>query len=177
MPPSVVLGVYDRCALDVIRRFSDRVGGIVHISDPKIITLLSWPILWSLGGQPNVLSKVSQRIHCFILDGPDPSKALEDVLATVREAFDNKKIRIWGLSNFSAEQCNRITEICLRDGLVHPSVFIGSAPSDIIRWARRYGVNIWAQYEYPTTCENEDSIIVPIDKSDQAIDEWLNEFS
>jgi len=196
MPPSIILRVGDDVdRSDIIGRYAEsyRINGcmpVVHAAAVSIDIgrvmrkLPVHSIMWSIAGRSgpffdqrldHALMRCGvSRVHCFILDGPDPGMALEDVLADIDHAHG--RFTIWGVSGFSAEQCGRITEICVNNGFTHPSVLVGHPSEDIVGWVRHHGMSMWVPD--PDAIVNPvltdyDRVIVDIDRFDEAVDVWM----
>jgi len=197
MRPSIVLGVDRADCSRVIGRYADSywVNGcmpVVYATTASIDIgrvmkgLPLHAVMWSIAGRSGpsfeehldhaLLRCGVSRVHCFILDGPDPDMALEDVLADIDHAHG--RFTIWGISGFSAEQCGRITEICVSSGITHPSVFVGHPSEDIVGWVRRHGMSMWVPGENdaiivdPMLTER-DRIIVDTDRFDEVVETWM----
>lgn len=187
--PSIVLGASDDIVSrsDIIERYAKnyRMNGcmpVVHAASIDIMRgLLPFPsVMWSIAVRsgPFFDKRLDQvlmrcgvsRIYCLILDGPDPGMALEDVLADIERA--RSRFTVWGVSGFSAEQCARITEICVGHGITHPDIFMGRPSDDIVEWVRHHGMSMWVPDPDPMLTDH-DRIIVDIDLFDNATDVWI----
>ncbi|NDE17471.1 aldo/keto reductase [bacterium] len=93
--------------------------------------------------------------HCpaldtYFLHAPDAETSLEETLAAVDRAHRAGRFRQWGLSNFSLEQCERISDICAARGYAHPAVYQGMynvfcrQVECIFPWIRQHGMSFWA---------------------------------
>lgn len=193
-PPPLVLGARGgMIPSDIIGRYagSSRVNGcmpILYAAESPIDMrsavkgLPPHSVMWCMTGGSSIRDCLDRnlkewgvpRIYCYILDGPDPGVALEDVLAEMDDA--RGRFTIWGVSGFSAEQCHRITEICASHDITRPSVFVGHPSHDIVRWARIHGISMWIPD--PDAMLNPmltdyDRIIVDTERFDHAADIWM----
>lgn len=90
------------------------------------------------------------QLDTYFLHAPDGETSLEETLAAVDRAHRAGRFRQWGLSNFSLEQCHRISEICAAHGYAHPAVYQGMynvfcrEVECVFPWIREHNMSFWA---------------------------------
>ncbi|KAF5636103.1 Aflatoxin B1 aldehyde reductase member 3 [Fusarium sp. NRRL 52700] len=70
------------------------------------------------------LLKISQ-INVYYLHIPDRSNPVEPAIEALNEAYQNGKIKAWGISNFRADEVQQVIDICEKRGFVKPAVYQG----------------------------------------------------
>ncbi|KAF5580823.1 aflatoxin B1 aldehyde reductase member 2 [Fusarium pseudoanthophilum] len=70
------------------------------------------------------LLKIDQ-INVYYLHVPDRNNPLEPALEALNTAFEDGKIKTWGISNFRADEVQEMIDICEKRGFVKPTVYQG----------------------------------------------------
>lgn len=91
-----------------------------------------------------------RKFHTYFLHAPDPDTCLEDTLLDISTSYRRERFDRWGLSNFSLEQCKRVSEICEGQGIIHPKVYQGMynmfcrEVQVIFPWVWAHDMSFWA---------------------------------
>jgi len=64
-------------------------------------------------------------VDLFYLHWPDHQTPIEDSLKAVNELYHEKKFKRFGISNYSAQQVEKIMDLCGKNNWVKPSVYQG----------------------------------------------------
>jgi aflatoxin B1 aldehyde reductase len=66
-----------------------------------------------------------EQVDVYYLHAPDPAVAIEETLKGINEVYKEGWFRRFGLSNFLADDVQKIYEICEMEGYPLPSVYQG----------------------------------------------------
>lgn len=64
-------------------------------------------------------------IDLYYFHGPDPKTPLEDSCKAIHELHQEKKIKAFGISNYSPKQVEEIHALCTKNGWIVPTVYQG----------------------------------------------------
>lgn len=91
------------------------------------------------------------KVHIMYLHAPDRETPFEITCRAMNEAFQQGKFERFGISNYTAEEVERIVQICEREGFVKPSVYQGqynaiarSGEEELFPLLRRCGISFYA---------------------------------
>jgi aflatoxin B1 aldehyde reductase len=65
-------------------------------------------------------------VDIYYLHAPDRSVPLEETAEAINDLYERKSFKLFGLSNFTAEEVERIYNICKANNYVLPSVYQGN---------------------------------------------------
>ncbi|KAF7554449.1 hypothetical protein G7Z17_g2917 [Cylindrodendrum hubeiense] len=92
-----------------------------------------------------------KRINIEYLHIPDRATKFEEACEAMDQAHREGKVKHWGLSNYTAEEVQRIVDICDEHGLVKPSVYQGQynpivrgGEKELFPILRKYGIAFYA---------------------------------
>ncbi|OAL36527.1 hypothetical protein AYO20_04143 [Fonsecaea nubica] len=91
------------------------------------------------------------KIDIEYLHMPDRTTPFEEALAAVNEAYTQGKFERFGLSNYTAEEVDKVVHICEEKGFVKPSVYQGqynpiirSGEKELFPVLRKHGIAFYA---------------------------------
>ncbi|OAP57828.1 hypothetical protein AYL99_08566 [Fonsecaea erecta] len=91
------------------------------------------------------------KIDIEYLHVPDRTTPFEETLAAINEAFKEGKFERFGVSNYTAEEVDKIVQICESNGFVKPSVYQGqynpiirSGEKELFPILRKHGIAFYA---------------------------------
>jgi aflatoxin B1 aldehyde reductase len=91
----------------------------------------------SVGDRPHTREKIEQNINDSLaalkvpqvdveyLHAPDRTTPFEETCEAIDKAYREGKFRRFGLSNYTAQEVERIVQICEQRGFIKPSVYQG----------------------------------------------------
>lgn len=92
-----------------------------------------------------------ESVEIFYLHAPDRSVPYVETLEEVNKFYEEKKFKIFGLSNYAAWEVAQICEICIAHQWIRPSVYQGmynaltrALEEELVPCCRYYGINILA---------------------------------
>jgi aflatoxin B1 aldehyde reductase len=91
------------------------------------------------------------KIDLFYLHGPDRNTSFEETLREVNELHKEGLFNRWGVSNYFSWEVASMSEICIKNSWVKPSVYQGvysalqrSIEAELVPCLRHYGISIYA---------------------------------
>ncbi|KAI5459602.1 NADP-dependent oxidoreductase domain-containing protein [Mariannaea sp. PMI_226] len=92
-----------------------------------------------------------KQINIEYLHFPDRATKFEEPCEAMDQAHMEGKIKHWGISNFTAEEVQKVVDICQEHGFVMPSVYQGqynlvarSGEKELFPILRKYGISFYA---------------------------------
>ncbi|KAF1988959.1 Aldo/keto reductase [Aulographum hederae CBS 113979] len=64
-------------------------------------------------------------VNCLYAHRPDPHTSLEETAGAFSEVVKEGKAKMWGISNYTAEDTAKLLSICEKNGYVKPAIFQG----------------------------------------------------
>jgi aflatoxin B1 aldehyde reductase len=71
------------------------------------------------------------KVDIFYIHAPDPDTKLENTLAGVNEVYKTGFFKRFGLSNYKAEDVEKVYNICKEKGYPLPSVYQGECENPL----------------------------------------------
>ncbi|MCJ1464957.1 hypothetical protein MMC07_003572 [Pseudocyphellaria aurata] len=106
-------------------------------------------IAGSIAGSLHALNMVS--VNVMYLHVPDRATPFEITCRAMDQAHREGKFDRFGVSNYTAEEVEKIVEICERDGLIKPTVYQGrynallrSGETSLFPTLRKHGISFYA---------------------------------
>ena len=90
-------------------------------------------------------------VNIEYLHVPDRTTPFEETVKALNDAYEAGKFKRFGLSNYTADEVERIVEICEENGYVKPSVYQGqynpivrSGEKELLPILRKHGIAFYA---------------------------------
>lgn len=91
------------------------------------------------------------QINIEYLHAPDRTTPFEETVEAIDKAYKEGKFKKFGLSNYTAEEVEKIMQICEANGFVKPSVYQGqynpivrSGEKELFPVLRKHGIAFYA---------------------------------
>ncbi|KEF51968.1 uncharacterized protein A1O9_11958 [Exophiala aquamarina CBS 119918] len=105
-----------------------------------------------LKGMENSLQELGvDHVEVYYLHTADPATPLYETLAAIQKLYNEGKFRVFGISNLSAEEVQRLYNLAKESSFILPSVYQGNynpvarhAEKDLFPLLRRLGIKIYA---------------------------------
>lgn len=134
----------------ILKKFPDENISVSTKVNPRISGKLD---------RTSIVSQFSESLHRMDIDSvktlylhfPDPATPLEETLETCNDLYCKELFQEFGLSNFSAEDVEKIVHLCEENGWIIPTVYQGvynafsrRVEASLFSIVRKYGMRYYA---------------------------------